>query len=207
MTTSNRCLQIAKINLQHNFIPHFLLAIVIILVTPLLFGISNLDSSAVWTPLEIFASLIGIVLLVPIFIPELDHEIADVVNSKYTNMGLVLLLRTVYSIIAIILLIVLLCLSMKVLGSDTTLLHISGGIANSIFLGALGAIAISICRNVAVGYMVPLIYYTINYAGGNKLGNFYLFSGMAGSYNEKIWLASVGILLIILAIYVRRIRL
>lgn len=204
MTTLNRCLQIVKINLRHNFIPYLLLSIVIILATPLLFGLGNLDSNAVWTPLEMFASLSGIVLIVPIFIPELDHEISDVVASKYTDKGLVLLLRAAYAVAAIVALMALLCLLMASFGSDVTLLHIGGAIANSVFLGSLGALAIAVSNNIAVGYMVPLIYYATNYAGGDKLGNFYLFSGMAGSFHEKIWLVLSGLILIILAICIKR---
>ena len=59
-----------------------MLSVVIILLTPVLFGISNLDTKAAAVPLEMLISTIGIILLVPIFQPEQNNEIEDVVLSQ-----------------------------------------------------------------------------------------------------------------------------
>ena len=52
------------------------------MLTPVLFGITNLDSKAAAVPLEMLISIIGIILLVPIFQPEQDDEVKDIVASK-----------------------------------------------------------------------------------------------------------------------------
>lgn len=196
MNILNQYLQISKINLKHNFLPQFLLSVLIILITPIIFGINNLSSSASWTPLEMFVSLIGIVLLVPVFIPEQNYEIADVVGSKFTSTSFVYIVRMIYSIAALIIFISLFCMGMKICGSEIYFLHISGTIATSIFLGSLGIFALALSNSVIVSYMIPLIYYIINFMGAKKLGNFYLFSGMNGSFNEKAWLFFSGISII-----------
>ena len=78
MENANASLQvwpIAKSNLRHNFAPHFLLALVLLLLTPVLFGVANLDRTASAVPLEVFVSLTGIILLTPVFQPEQNPEI------------------------------------------------------------------------------------------------------------------------------------
>lgn len=77
--------KIAKVNLKHNFIVHFIISVVIILLTPVLFGTSDLCTTASAVPLEIFVSLIGIVLLTPVFQPEQNSEIEEVVTCKYVS--------------------------------------------------------------------------------------------------------------------------
>lgn len=77
--------QIARINLRHNFVWHLVLAIMLVLLTPVLFGTSDLDAQAAAIPLEMFVSLLGIVLLTPVFHPEQNQEIAEIVASKYVS--------------------------------------------------------------------------------------------------------------------------
>lgn len=40
--------KIAKVNLKHNFIVHFIISVVIILLTPVLFGTSDLGTAMVY---------------------------------------------------------------------------------------------------------------------------------------------------------------
>jgi len=57
----------------------------LVLLTPVLFGTSDLDAQAAAIPLEMFVSLLGIVLLTPVFHPEQNQEIAEIVASKYVS--------------------------------------------------------------------------------------------------------------------------
>ena len=75
-------LNITAINLKHNSAPHLLLAMIIALLTPVIFGISSLNAQEAAQPLEMFLSLTGIVLLTPIFLPEQNENIRDLVRSK-----------------------------------------------------------------------------------------------------------------------------
>lgn len=72
-------------------------------------------------------------------------------------------MRIVYSVIAIAVLMVLFCIIMAAAGSDATLLHIAGGIASAVFLGSLGVFALALSNSIAVSYMIPMIYYAIDF--------------------------------------------
>ena len=56
-------LEIAKINLRHNALLSIAVAVLLCLVTPLLIGTANLDRNSAAMPLEMFVSLVGVVLL------------------------------------------------------------------------------------------------------------------------------------------------
>ena len=104
--------QIAKANLRHNFLPLLLLSAIILMLTPVLFGTTNLDSKAAAVPLEMLISIIGIILLVPIFQPEQDDEIKDIIASKYIDSTYVYIIRVVYSVTGIILFVLIFSLFM-----------------------------------------------------------------------------------------------
>lgn len=197
--------KIAKISLKHNFIVHFIISVVIILLTPVLFGTSDLGTTASAVPLEIFVSLIGIVLLTPVFQPEQNSEIEEVVTCKYVSSISVSIIRIVYSIVSLIVLIGLFAMFMRICRCSIPLSLIFGSIATAMFLGAIGMLTASISNNIAVSYMIPMVYYVMNFAGGSKLGNFYLFSMMRGEYHQKIWLFGASIIIIAIAIITKRI--
>lgn len=190
--------EIIKSNLRHNFLPHFALAVLILLLTPVIFGISCLDEKAATVPLEMFVSLTGIILLTPIFLPEQSDDISDVVRSKYTSHLTVWMIRVIYSLTALVILIFGFTLIMRICGSEVTIMNALGALFTAVFLGSLGLFSSGVSRNIAVGYMVPMLYYVVNFAGGNKLGNFYLFSMAQGSFNEKYWLLSGSILVTVI---------
>ena len=174
--------QIAKVNLRHNFTPLLLLSFVLMLLTPVLFGTTNLDSKAAAVPLEMFISIIGIILLVPIFQPEQDDEIKDIVASKYVDSTYVHLIRVTYSIIGLILLVLVFSLFMFVNNCEITMELIGGTIADAMFLGSIGLLISAITNNMSVSFMIPFLYYVLNITMKSKLGNFNLFSMMSGNY-------------------------
>ncbi len=57
--------QIAKVNFRHNFLPLLASSVLLLLLTPVLFGTTGLDHEAAAVPLEMFISVIGIILLTP----------------------------------------------------------------------------------------------------------------------------------------------
>lgn len=188
--------RIAGINLWHNAIRHIVLALLIVLLTPILFGVSNLNAEAAAVPLELFLSLTGIVLLTPVFQPEQNTEIDDLVSSKYVNTITVYLIRMVYSVLLLVFLISGFLIFMGICDCEITGQLWFGTIADSIALGGLGMLAAAVVNHTAIAYMFPLIYYILNYGAGKKLGNFYLFSMGTGDYEPKLWLFFTGIILI-----------
>lgn len=197
--------QITRVNLRHNFLPLILLATVIMILTPVLFGTTGLDSKAAAVPLEMFISIIGIILLVPIFQPEQDDEIKDIVVSKYIDSTYVHIIRGAYSIIGIILLVLAFSLFMFVCGCEITIALIGGTIADTMFLGAIGLLTSAITNNMPVSFMIPLLYYVLNLTMKSKLGNLNLFSMMTGNYQPNIWLFILSIVFIVIAILIKRV--
>jgi cellobiose-specific phosphotransferase system component IIC len=85
LAASKRLLAIAKYQFKLILTANFTLAVALCLLTPIIFGIRYLDSYGSSFVLERFVSLIGIVLLTPLFIPEQDKNIAELVQSKQTE--------------------------------------------------------------------------------------------------------------------------
>lgn len=198
--------QIAKVNLRHNFTHLFLLSLIILLLTPVLFGTTNLDSKAAAIPLEMLISIIGIILLVPIFQPEQDDEIKEVVSSRYIDCIYVYLIRVVYSVIGIIVLVSAFALFMLLCGCEITIPLIFGTIADAMFLGAIGFLTSAITNNLPVSFMVSLLYYVINITMKSKLGILNIFAMMSGDYEPNLWLLLSGIFFICVAVCIKRVR-
>lgn len=198
--------QIAKVNLRHNFTPLLLLSFIIMLLTPVLFGTTNLDYKAAAVPLEMFVSIIGMILLVPIFQPEQDDEIKEVVSSKYIDCIYVYLIRVVYSVIGIIVLVSAFALFMLLCGCEITIPLIFGTIADAMFLGAIGFLTSAITNNLPVSFMVSLLYYVINITMKSKLGILNIFAMMSGDYKPNLWLLLSGIFFICVAVCIKRVR-
>lgn len=199
-------LEIATINIQHNALSSIIVCIIITALIPIIVGTANLDANAAALPMEMFVSLIGIIILTPIFQPEQNSDINGLVSSKYINITSIYIIRTIYSIIFLIILISLFSAYMYIRHCDITLWLIIGTISNAIFLGSLGMITSSICNNTIIAYMIPTVFYALNYGMGSKLKNFYLFSMTIGQFTPKIWMLATGILLIIAAILLKEIQ-
>lgn len=198
-------IEIAKKNLRHNSLLSIAAAVMLCLLTPLLIGTANLDLKSAAMPLEMFVSLIGIVLLTPVFQPEQNEEIHDLVCSKYCNIGKVYLIRTLYSVVVVILLICLFTVYMQTRGSDVTIILVFGTVANATFLGSMGMLTSALTGNTVIGYMPPFLYYALNIGMGPKLGSFYLFSMTVGNFRAKIWLLAAGVLMITVSLFSTRI--
>lgn len=192
-------LEIAKTNLRHNSLFSIAAAVMLCLITPLLIGTANLDRNSAAMPLEMFVSLIGILLLTPVFQPEQNEEIHDLVSSKYCSTEKVYLIRTLYTVGVVVLLICLFVVYMQTQGSDVTMIQVFGAAADAIFLGSMGMLTSALTGNTVIGYMPPFLYYALNIGMGPKLGNFYLFSMTVGNFRAKIWLLAAGALMIIVS--------
>lgn len=193
-------------NLRHNALLSIAVSFVLIILIPVMVGTANLDRYSSAIPMEMFASLIGIVMLTPVFQPEQNADIDDLVSSKYVSTSRIYLLRTICSVIIIAVFISLFAAYMRIRSCDMTWVLIVGTLSDAIFLGSLGMLASSICNNTVLAYMIPIVFYTLNYGAGNKLKNYYLFSMTTGDFSPKIWMLVTGILLIASSIIFKEIR-
>ena len=206
-TVFRRYAAIAAANLRHNFLPHLLLALGVLALTPVIFGINDLDAQAAAVPLECFASLIGAILLTPIFLPEDDPQVYETVSARYTGCLPVWILRTLYSLAAAAVLLGGFTLLMRGLRSEVSLSLYFGALSSAAFLGGRGVLAGGASGNVAVGYMLPVMYYVFSWMGGQKmLGMFQLFSITMGDGSGKGWLLAGGLLLTAAGLTIRSLR-
>lgn len=198
-------LKIAKVNLKFNLLPHIIAAICLCLISPLIMGVKNLDSINTAKVLDVYISLLGIILLIPIFIPDQDRDISDLIRSKKESIAVNYLIRITEAVVFLILIVFSFLLYLKI---GNCIFDFSkyfyGAVSTCVFLGGLGILAYSIVDNIAVGYMIPILYYILCYGSGKKyLGKFYLFSMLQGNTMDKKYLLIAGILMIVVGIFYR----
>ncbi len=174
------------------------------MLAPVLFGTINLDSKAAAVPLEMLISTIGIILLVPIFQPEQDDEIKDIIASKYIDSTYIHFIRLTYTVIGIIVLVLIFSLFMLLCGCEITIALICGTIADAMFLGSIGLLTSAITGNLPVSFMASLSYYAINISLKSKLGNFNIFAMMNGNYKPNIYLFVASIIFMAISVLIKR---
>lgn len=198
--------KIVKINLRHNFLQHLFAAIGIVILTPVIFETSSLDGKLAAQPLEMFLCLSGAILFTPIFLPEQDENIRDLIRSKRTNYLAVCAVRFAYSAVVLAAIIGGFTFFMRACESAVGWQHFFGAFVTALFLGALGFLGAGISGNVTVGYMVAMIYYIANFTLKEKLGNFYLFSMSSGNGDGKLFLLAAALLLVAAVFEWKRVR-
>lgn len=176
-----------------------------LLVSPLLMGVANLEAQDTAKVLEMYVALIGIVLLPPVFLPEQDHDIRDLIGTKYMNSSVVYLMRILGNVL---LLALLLGLYIGILAHNRCEFpagkYFFGTISEMLFMGGMGMFFYGLCDNLVIGYMAPIVYYIT--AMGSKdqyLKMFYPFSMTGGSYSEKIWMAAGAVILVSAGVWLR----
>ncbi len=189
-------LKITRINLRHNFPLHLGIAVAVAVLTPVIFSISALDFAAAAQPLEMLLCMTGTALLTPVFLPEQNENIRDVIRSKRTDYLTVCLIRTVYSVIALAAVIGMFTAVMKLCESSVTLIHFGAGFASAFFLGAVGLAFAKFGGSPTVGYMASMIYYLGNFGLKDKLGKFFLFSVSGGEKSVNFTLIVGGAIII-----------
>lgn len=196
---------IGKEHLRFNLWQHILIGVGLLALSPFILGIRNLDAVESAKVLEIYVALIGIIVLVPLFLPEQNQDIRDLIRSKFTDIRAVYAVRYVLALAAAALLLFGYVLLMKSSACDfDTVPYYFGVLAEMIAFGGLGIFCFSLSGNVVVGYMLPIMYYIAAWGAGRKyMGLFYPFSIMTGSFREKWVLLAAGIILTILGIWNR----
>ena len=199
-----RYVQIGKINFKYHLLPHLLLGVLLCIVAPLMMSVENLNEKQVSRIVELFLSLLGVILLVPQFLPDQDKDIRDLLVSKREPILTVHLVRFSQALLSLLVLMALFLFRLQ-LGDcifDFSKMYF-GGMVSAVFLGSLGLLFYSVSDNIAIAYMMPVLYYILSYGAGKKMGNFYLFSLLRDSLTEKYTLLLVAIILVVLGIGVR----
>ncbi len=188
---------IEKTNLKYHIPVHLLVCILLLFVSPFIMGVKNLTAQDTAKVLEMYVALIGIVLLTPVFLPEQDRGIRDLVCTKYLTSAVVYLVRIAGNIVLLILLAYNQC-------DFPVVRYFLGTLTQMLFMGGLGLFFYGLCDHLVIGYMAPVVYYMAAIGSGQKyMKMFYPFSMTYGSYDEKLWLAAGAVVLIGAGVWLR----
>lgn len=197
----------AEVHLKYHLKYHLLAAVLLFCLMPFLMGVQYLEARETAQTLEMYVALFGIIFLVPVFMPDQDKNIWDLLRSKRMSITMVYVIRLMEALVFLALFVGACVVFLKYNGCIFPEgKYFLGCMAGALFLGGLGMFAYSVTDNAAVGYMVSIVYYVINFGGDKYVKNFYLFSMMQGNYEPKIWLASAGGVLLILGIVWQRFK-
>lgn len=203
-----RYVQIGKYNVKYNMPVHLAVCIFLLILGPFVVGIRNLDPYQTAKVLEMYVALLGIIMLTPVFLPEQNKEARDLVTVRSVGPRTVQIIRILQAMLALAAL-TLASLSVLAAGGCTfsVPVYFWGTMAEMTALGGVGILFYALTDQIVVGYMIPILYYLVAFGTRNKyLGKFYLFSMMEGRYEEKIWLAVLGILCMTAGIWLRNRR-
>lgn len=200
-----RILSIEIEHFKNHYAGHLAAALLFSLLAPVIMGMEALNQYQAGQILDVYFSLLGIVLLTPLFMPEQNKDIRDLLASREYPLRNIQLLRLLQAVVILAVLNLLVLFQMK-LGECTFPFgtYFCCAMANCVFLGGLGIFAYGITDHLVIAYMIPVFYYICCYGAGQKyLGKFYVFSLMTGDLENKIWLGTAGILLTAAGVVIR----
>lgn len=198
-------LEIAKENLRHNLFIHAGISFLLLCLSPLVLGVENLASAETAKVLEMYTALLGIILITPVFLPEQNRDLRDLIRSKYTKTASVYTVRIIEAVLVLMLFLGLYQGFLYQNGCQMEgFSYFAGTLAEMLFLGGLGVFSYSLTDNLVAGYMIPVFYYITAVGSGPKyMKMFYPFSMSIGSFSEKYWLFIFGLILLVLGVRLR----
>ncbi|WP_443659478.1 hypothetical protein [Clostridium algidicarnis] len=198
-------LDLVKANIKLVTLNNIGVAAVLLFTLPFIQGVENLDPVSSAICLENYVSVIGIILLVPIFAPEEATEINEIVTSKSMSQCKIYGVRIIIGLISIFILVTAFTLMLKHNNCDFPLLkYILGTFLSAIFLGSVGLFTSAISGSTIFGYMGSIIYLILNIMTKNKyVGKFYIMSMGHKGFNEKYWLLAGSVILILISLIIK----
>ena len=137
-------------------------AVLLLLVIPLIYGTSNLDSVRSADCLERMVALIGLPMFVPLLKPEQNGGMDAIVMMRPFPYGMVVVLRVVLSLICTALLILGFEGYMRIGGcSFPACAYALRTLAAAMTLGFVGLLASALSGNTAVGFLVSFCWYCV----------------------------------------------
>lgn len=200
-----RYYEIVKVNWKHNLFFHCVIAVLLCVAAPLIMGMKNLEEPQVAKIIEFYLGFLGVILFIPLFLPDTNKDIRDVIASKKMPITGIRMIRLLS---ALFLLIIMLLVFLGALKEGNCNFHYGkcfyAAVANCVFMGGLGLLFYSVADNIALAYMIPLLYYIVSMGSGSKyLGRFYLMGFSAGSIEDKKYMMAAGVLMMAAALIIR----
>lgn len=192
--------------LKYHYWYHLGLTVLFVVAAGAVLSFRNLDALGSAKVMEMYGILSGILLLVPLFMPEADTEIWLLEKSKATPLWSLYLGRLLAAILVLALVISIFILRLSLGGSvfeagNLWLLSF----CEALFLGAIGFFAGAVTNQVIIGYMLSIIYFVGNIGGAKYFGRFGLFPAMQmqAAATTWVWFFAGGMLLFAMGIRVR----
>ncbi len=204
-----RYYEIVKINWKHNLFLHFVIALLLCVAAPFLMGVNNLEEPQVAKIIEFYLSFLGVILLIPLFIPDTNKDIRDLIASKKTPITSVRICRILEAVICLSVILLLFLYFLKMGDCEFrygTCFFVA--MANCVFMGGIGLLIYSMIDNIALAYMIPILYFIVSMGSGKKyLGKFWLLGFSSGnSIGDKSYLLTAGVVMITAALLIRKVR-
>lgn len=200
MTASKRACFIAKICLRRNLPPHLLISLALLLAGFLFMAPAHWELTPTASFLETMVALAGPVLLTPLFLPEQDPAVADVLRSRRTPYSMILWVRAACSLLFVVLLTGAAVLVLGLRQCELSPVLWAGTLSSAVLLGGLGAFTFSLTGNLATAYMAPALYYALGLGMGKRLGLLNLFALSMGGGDPKLVQLLLGLVLLCAAI-------
>ena len=196
-------LEICKRNFLLCIKDNLFIAVVYLLLVPLLRGIENLDAVRSAECLEQTVIIIGIILIVPIYVPEQSKAIRDLVCTKKIPHWNILLLRLLIAIFSLIVMVSIFSAIMVWKNCTFPFVpYVAGTVISALALGSIGFTISVLSHSVIAGYLISIGYFLFNFLGNiSSESIFYLFSMQTGSSEAKIWLFGLSILIFAISLF------
>lgn len=193
---------IFRVNFHLAIQNHMIPALCYLALIPLVRGIANLDAVRSAECLEQSVVLIGIFLIVPLSAPERPEAIRELVAAKKIQMWTILLIRIVMAIF--LLTIMTGIFAGLMISNHCTFPYIkyaAGTVVREVVLGSAGLLVSVLCNSVEAGYLTSIGYFLFNFLGDlSSKSGFYLFSMGAENDMTEVWLAGLGLLLLVITL-------
>ncbi|MCM1179819.1 MAG: hypothetical protein NC347_06165 [Clostridium sp.] len=204
---------ILTVNWKHNLRTHMIVAVLFCVVSPLFMGVENLDEVRVAIILERYLCFLGVILMVPLFLPDTNKNIRDLIASKKVPLAGIRCFRLFEAVVFIMILLLAYLLFLKQGNCQFRFgACFFAAFSTCLFLGSLGILFYSVIDNIALAYMIPLFYYMVSTGAGVKyLDKFWLFGFSVAAAEgknavDKSYLLAAGIILSVAAICIRERR-
>lgn len=199
-----RVVKISEVFLRFQFLPFFVISFLLTLLFPSFFGIENLAFTESANVYERIFPIIGLVLFIPLFLPDCDQNILEVMQTKKTSYLKILAIRLAQIFITLLIITIICLIIFQLKNSEIKFgLFLFGGMADVCFLAGLMCLIFSLTMQPVTGLIIPLAYYIICLFTGDKyLKIFYFFTLVNEDFRSKLLLLTVGIILIIISCFV-----
>lgn len=159
-------LTITVSNLRLNFKRTFIPAMLILLIIPLIYGTSNLDSVKSADCLGRMVILIGLPMFVPLLEPEQHEGIEALITLRTFPYQLIIAIRMCFSLVCTFILILIFEFYMSVHGCMFPVcLYVIRTLIASMLLGFAGLLVSAVSRNTVIGYLATFCLYCIRQTG------------------------------------------